>query len=100
MGRQLWSHHTSLVVITSSPRSEWATALRQLVRRGVKVAVVLLDANSFGGFRNTLDVIDQLAIEGLPTYVVRQGDDISAALSNKKTVPLAPEQLEAVEAAT
>ena len=95
---QLWSHHSSLVVITSSPRSEWATALRQLVKRGVKVAVVLLDANSFGGFRNTLDVMDQLAIEGLPTYVVRQGDDISTALSNKKTVPLAPDQPEAVEA--
>ena len=94
---QLWSHHTSLVVITSSPQAEWATALGQLVKRGVRVVVVLVDSISFGGFRNTLDALDHLYLLGLPTYVVRKGNDIQAALSNKQTRPMAREQLQKVE---
>ena len=94
---QLWSHHSSLVVITSSPRAEWVTALTELAKRGVRVVVVLVDANSFGGFRNTLDIADPLHLAGLPTYVVRKGDDLAAALSNKLVGPTATERLEEVK---
>ena len=77
----LWSLHSSLIVITPSPRPDWVIALRELAKRGVKVVVVLLDGRSFGGFLNTLDVLEHLYLSGLPTYVVRKDDNIPASLS-------------------
>jgi uncharacterized protein (DUF58 family) len=77
----LWSHHTTLVVVTSSPRPEWVGALEQLARRRVKVASVLVDGRSFGGFYDSLQSLSNLESAGIPTYVVSSGDDISTALS-------------------
>ena len=77
----LWNHHTTLVVVTSSPRSEWTRALEQLARRRVKVAAVLVDGRSFGGFSDSLESLPYLESAGIPTYVVASGDDIPTALS-------------------
>ena len=77
----LWGPHSSLVVITPSNRSEWVTALKELTRLRTKTAAVLLDRTSFGGDTNTLDVVPDLHDAGILPYVVRKGDDISAALS-------------------
>jgi uncharacterized protein (DUF58 family) len=76
-----WSHHTTLVVVTSSPRPEWVRALEQLARRRVKVASVLVDGSSFGGFFDSLQSLPNLESAGIPTYVVSSGDDIPTALS-------------------
>ncbi len=76
-----WSYHSALVVITSSHRPEWVTALRILQRRRVRVAVILLDARSFGGIYDTMDVQPDLIDAGIPHYIVRKGDDLSRALS-------------------
>jgi uncharacterized protein (DUF58 family) len=76
-----WSHHTTLVVVTSSPRPEWVGALEQLARRRVKVASVLVDGHSFGGFSDSLQSLPNLESAGIPTYVVSSGDDIPTALS-------------------
>ena len=76
-----WSHHTTLVVVTSSPRPEWVGALEQLARRRVKVAAVLVDGSSFGGFFNSLQSLPNLESAGIPTYVVSSGDDIPTTLS-------------------
>ncbi|MDP6173008.1 MAG: hypothetical protein QGF09_02440, partial [Rhodospirillales bacterium] len=46
---QLWGYHSSVVVITPSHRVEWVMALKELVRRRVRVVAVLLDGMSFGG---------------------------------------------------
>ena len=78
---QLWGYHSSLIVITPSNRPDWVTALRELMRRRVRVAVVLLDGVSFDGFFNTVDVIPHLYLAGIPPYLVRKGDDIPVALS-------------------
>ena len=77
----LWGHQSSLVVITSSPRVDWVIALRELAKRGVRVAVVLVDGKSFGAYFNTLETLEHLYLAGLPTYLVRKGDNIPAALS-------------------
>jgi type II secretory pathway component PulM len=86
----------AIVVITSSLYEEWGIALRELGKRGVRMAAVLLDGNSFGGFLDSLDALDELYLAGLPTYVVKKGDNIPAALKNHYTgAGLAtPEQLE------
>ena len=78
---QLWGYHSSLIVITPSNRPDWVTALRELMRRRVRVAVVLIDGASFGGFFNTMDVIPHLYLAGIPPYLVRKGDEIPVALS-------------------
>ena len=77
----LWNHHSSVIVVTSSPRSDWVVALRELARRRVRVAAVLVDGASFGGFLNTLDVLGDVRAAGLPAYVVQRGDNIRTALS-------------------
>ena len=82
---KLWGYHSSLIVITPSNRPEWVTALRELTRRRVRVAVVLLDGASFDGFFNTVDLIPQLYTSGIPPYLVRKGDDIPVALSRVYT---------------
>ena len=82
---QLWGHQSTLVAITPSPRIEWVVALSQLMKRGVKVTVVLLDGQSFGGFLRPMEISDELYLSGIPTYVVQQGDDIALALSRRYT---------------
>jgi uncharacterized protein (DUF58 family) len=78
-----WSHHNSLIVITSSPRPEWVLALKELAKRGIKVAVVLVDGESFGGPVRTLGTLGELSTAGLHTYIVKKGDDIPTAMSRK-----------------
>lgn len=82
---QLWGYHSSLIVITPSNRPDWVTALRELMRRRVRVAVVLIDGASFDGFFNTADVVPYLYLAGIPPYLVRKGDDIPVALSRVYT---------------
>ena len=79
----LWGHQSSLIVITPSPREDWVIALRELARRGVRVVVVLVDGSSFGGSLNTLDAVEPLYRAGLPSYVVKKGDDMAVALSRR-----------------
>ena len=96
----LWGYHTSLVIITSSHHTEWAQAVRELAKRRVRVAVILVDGGSFGGYFNTLNVVPELYAAGVPPYVVRKGDDIPVALSNLHTSPglLVPQPVEEMEA--
>ena len=82
---QLWGYHSSLIVITPSNRPDWVTALRELMRRRVRVAVVLIDGASFEGFFNTEDVVPHLYVAGIPPYLIRKGDDIPVALSRVYT---------------
>ena len=82
----LWTHLSTVIVITSSPRFEWTTALRAMMRRGIKLVVVLVDAASFGADFETTEVLGPLAESGLAAYVVRKGDDISAALGSGRWV--------------
>ena len=77
----LWGPHSTLIIVTSSPRAEWAFAVRQLMRRRVKVVAILIDGQSFGTHFDTLRVVPDLIGEGVPTYVVRKDDDIAVALS-------------------
>ena len=95
----LWSHNSSLVVITSSPQPEWVVAVRELSKRGIRTTAVLVDGRSFGGFLNTLEVADPLFLAGIPTYVVRKGDAIGAALSRMYRGETAVPSLQDEEAA-
>ena len=93
----LWGFHSSVVVITPSHRPDWVVGLKELTRRRVRVAVVLLDGSSFDGIFKTTDVIPELYLAGIPPYVVSRGEDIPSALSRWYTSPELPaaEEMEA-----
>ena len=74
-----FSQSSSLVVITSSGRGPWIEALTGLQRRGVRVNVVLLDRESFGGESNE-SALNDLLLSGLRTFRIKRGDLISEAL--------------------
>ena len=98
---ELWGYNSSLIVITASHDPQWVTALRELTRRRSSVAVILLDARSFGGIYDTLDVVPELYTVGIPPHVVRRGDNIPMALSKVYTSPglAVAEHLEEMEVA-
>jgi uncharacterized protein (DUF58 family) len=95
----LWGYQSSLVVVTSSHRRQWVTALEELVRRRASIAVVLVDGHSFGGAFHTLDVVPQVYEAGVTPYVVRMGDNMAEALRRPYTAPGLGVSAEAVETA-
>jgi len=74
---------TTVIVITSSPDKNWVAASRHLEQRGLRVIAVLVAPDSFGGERGMEEVTAELAAGGAPTYVVREGDDLAEALSQR-----------------
>ena len=96
---QIWGYHSSLIIITPSNRPDWTTAVKELTKRRVRVAVVLVDGLSFGGLFETEAVIPHLYEAGVPPYLVRRGDEIPVALDHVYTSSWAraAEEIEAAE---
>jgi len=76
-----FGRHTTVILITASTDEQWITSLLMLTQRGVKVAVVLLEANTFGANTNPLLIVSQLTAAGIWTYLVKQGDNLSTTLT-------------------
>ena len=76
-----FGRHTTLVVVTPSTDDAWATAMMGLSARGVKVAAVLLEPETFGGAASSLDVYGTLAAGGVFTYTVKRTDDLTQVLA-------------------
>ena len=84
---QIPSPTVSLVVVTSSVDSEWGVALESLIRQGVSATVVLIDPISFGGIGDPGSLLSQLQRRGVPTYLLRKGEDLSRALQYPWRLP-------------
>ncbi len=76
-----FGRHTTVVVITPSTSESWVTSLLMLTQRGVKVAVGLLEASTFGSSDNSLMVYSQLTAADIWTYLIKQGDDLTNTLA-------------------
>ncbi|MDI7275880.1 MAG: DUF58 domain-containing protein, partial [Anaerolineae bacterium] len=74
------------VVITPSTETGWVAVLRNLRRRGVRGAGVVVDPASFGAPREATPVLLELADAGIPAYRVREGEPLVSALTNPATV--------------
>lgn len=74
------SRGTTLVLITPDTTQAWIRHAHTLTQRGIKPVVVLLDPASFGGHGDVMQIRAQLATFHTPTYVIRAGDNLSAAL--------------------
>lgn len=75
-----FGRHTTVVAVTPSTDVEWALTMTGLAARGVKVAAVLLEAETYGPAPSSLDVFGTLAAGGVYTYTVRHSDDLMRAL--------------------
>ncbi len=80
----LFPRGTTVITITPGTREIWATSAQQLLRRGLRVVTVLIDPESFGGPRSAAPLVNILQAGGVGAYLVRNGDDISAALSHSR----------------
>jgi len=75
------ARYTTLVVITASTDLQWVSALRGLRTRGVQGVGVLIAAATFGPAPDWRPVLSELHASGLPSCLVRRGDDLAMALS-------------------
>jgi uncharacterized protein (DUF58 family) len=75
------NRNTTAIVITPTDDNYWIAAARDIKQRGVRVVAVLMECRSFGSLRSNEDLITELAISGITSYLVREGDDLSQALA-------------------
>lgn len=74
------NQYNALTVVTASVETQWVASLTDLRRKGVEVAVVLVDRSSFGSPTNMSSPLEELSANLIPTYIVRQGDELNQAL--------------------
>jgi len=74
------ARHITLIVITPSTDSRWVAALRSLRARGVYAIAVLLAARTFGPAPEWEPVLGELQANGVPAYLVQNGDDLTTVL--------------------
>ena len=85
-----FGRHTTVLVITPSTSEEWPLTLISLAGRGVKVAAILIEANTFGDAPSPLDVYGTLASGGVHTLTVKRRDDLGRVLSAGADTDLSP----------
>ncbi len=83
-----FTRNCSLVVITPALDDSWVRGLQQLNYRGVRAMAIVVDPESFGGWKDTATVQARLAETRIPTYVFRQGDSLADTLRQ----PVGPQQ--------
>jgi uncharacterized protein (DUF58 family) len=74
------NQYNALTVVTASVETHWVASLTDLRRQGVEVAVVLVDRSSFGSATDMSAPLEALGANLIPTYLVRQGDELNQAL--------------------
>jgi uncharacterized protein (DUF58 family) len=75
------NRNTTAIVVTPTDDNYWIAAARDISQRGVRVVAVLMECQSFGYLRSNEDLITELAISGITSYLVREGDDLTEALA-------------------
>lgn len=88
-----FGRNCTLVIVTASLDERWVASLQQLLYRGVRAVVVLIDPQSFGGWRDTLAIRARLAELRVPTYLFAQGQSLADALARPALLAGAAPQL-------
>jgi uncharacterized protein (DUF58 family) len=75
-----FSRQTTLVAVTPSTDEGWGTALIEIAGRGVRVAAILVEPETFGPAPSALFSVSRLVAAGVPVHLVKYGDNITDAL--------------------
>lgn len=76
-----FGRHSTLLVITPSTDEALVGALAGLVGRGVKVVAVLVEPSTFGAAESSIMTVGGLAAIGVPTYLLKRGEDVGRSLA-------------------
>lgn len=82
---QIFPRGTTVIIITPSNREEFASGVRTLSRRGLRIVSVLVDAASFGGRHSSKSLLEILRASNFVTYNVQYQDDLTSVLSSGKS---------------
>ena len=77
----LFPRGTTVIVVSPTTRDRWTSTARQLRRRGLRVVSVLIDPESFGGTFSNAGLVTMMQANGMMTYDIKAGDDLTAVLS-------------------
>lgn len=77
----LFRRGATVIVVTSSTDERWLGMCNLLLARGITVLAVLLEASTFGGRQSSLSAFSSLIGTGVPTYLVKLGDNLAMALA-------------------
>ncbi|MFN8483391.1 MAG: DUF58 domain-containing protein [Anaerolineae bacterium] len=84
---RLFGRNSVVIVITSSAFDPWVSILRDYRRRGASSVAVLVEASTFAANQpSAINVVSSLIASGVPTYLVKNGDAIDAALGQRASV--------------
>lgn len=78
---QVFPRGTTVIVVTPSTNQLFASGIRTLARRGLRVVAVLIDAKSFGGHHSSEGIAAILRASNIITYVVHHDEDLTTILS-------------------
>lgn len=86
---------TTVIAISPSVREQWGQTALLLENRGLRVVTILIDAASFDGPAGADMLKEHLLTAGMPTVLLRNGDQLSEALGSPASaqripVPLSP----------
>jgi uncharacterized protein (DUF58 family) len=73
---------STVVIITPATGDGTVITVEQVLRRGMRPVVVILDAASFGGSGGADRVVGNLSAMGVPVVKVSCGEDLSSVLSS------------------
>jgi uncharacterized protein (DUF58 family) len=76
-----FSRQDSLIVVTPSTDEGWVTSLTELAGRRVRTAAILVEPETFSHAPSSLMAISGLVAAGIPTQLVKYGDDIASVLA-------------------
>ena len=82
--------NTTIIVVTSTDEPFWIAAARDVSQRGVRVVAVLIDPHGFGHPRSNEGMATAVSASGIPTYLVREGDDLAASLARPYAQAIKP----------
>jgi uncharacterized protein (DUF58 family) len=77
-----FTRNSTVIAITSSTDEDWVQSVIGIVSRRVQCVAIVIEPSTFGAGDSSLFVVSSLASVGVPTYMVKYGDDISRALAS------------------
>src|SRR5207248_9350812 len=85
-----FSRLASVVIITPTTDESWVPQCRALANRGVFTSTVLLEANTFGPAPTSILLVASLAAASIPTYLIKCGEPLAAALAQPTSLARRP----------